>query len=217
MGPLALRFLAMAGADRILEVDPHAGQSAGFLSDFGIEYTPIPASPAIYEYLAGQMGDDPDVVIVSPDSGRAKLNRRYAEYFDRPRAIIDKLRSGANKTEVMALIGEVAGKRCFVIDDMIDTAGTAVEGAEALMNAGALEVNLIATHGVLSDPAIERLVRAQNAGIVGHIAVTDSLRLPAHTPAGLIDQISVAPLVGDAIQAIYHGESVSQRFQGYAR
>ena len=217
IGPIAMRLLVAAGADRLLEVDPHAGQSAGFLRDFRTEYTAIPAAPAICEYLAPLINDDPDVVIVSPDSGRAKLNRHYAQYFDRPRAIVDKLRSGANKAEVMAVIGEVAGKRCFVIDDMIDTAGTIVEGAGALMKLGATEVNVVATHGILSDPAIERLINAKAAGTIARIAVTDSLRLPAKTPAGLIDTIGIAPLVGDAISAIYHDQSVSERFAGYAR
>jgi ribose-phosphate pyrophosphokinase len=214
MGPLSLRFLAMVGADRILEVDPHAGQSAGFLADFTTEYTAIPAHPAIQDYLRQLIddGDPDDVVIVSPDSGRAKLNRRYAARFDKPRAIIDKMRTGANRAEVMAIIGQVAGMRCFVIDDMIDTAGTIVEGAEALMRQGAKEVTVVATHGVLSDPATERLLHAKSSGVIARVAVTDTLKLPGHMPPEEIDVISVAPLVGEAIRNIYHNESVSAIF-----
>ena len=105
-------------------------------------------------------GDPDDIVIVSPDSGRAKLNRRYAAHFDKQRAIIDKMRTGANRAEVMAIIGQVAGMRCVIIDDMIDTGGTIVEGAEALMGQGAKEVIIVATHGILSGPATERLLSA---------------------------------------------------------
>lgn len=215
MGPLTMRFLAEAGADRILEIDPHAGQSAGFLKDFSVEYTPIPARPAIQEYMAHiiEAGDPDDVVIVSPDSGRAKLNRHYAAHFDKPRAIVDKMRTGANQAEVMAIIGEVAGRRCFVIDDMIDTGGTVIEGARALKDKGASEVHILATHGILSNPAIERLAHAKADGILARIAVTDTLKLPDDTPDGLIDVISVAPLTGEAIRKIYLGKSVSAMFQ----
>lgn len=215
MGPLAMRILEAAGADRIIEVDPHAGQSAGFLEDVHTEYTAIPSYPAIQEYIQQNFitGEDDSVCIVSPDSGRAKLNRRYAEYFNRPRAIVDKIRTGANKAEVMTIIGEVAGMRCIMIDDMIDTAGTIVEGATALKKRGAEDVTLLATHGIFSGPAIERLARAKQDGIVGRIAVTDTLRLPDGTPEGLIDIIPVAPLVGTAIQRIFNDQSVSSSYK----
>jgi ribose-phosphate pyrophosphokinase len=214
MGPLVMRFLAEAGANRILEVDPHAGQSAGFLKDFSTEYTAIPAHPAIQQYLEKIMavGDPDDIVIVSPDSGRAKLNRRYAAHFDKQRAIIDKMRTGANRAEVMAIIGQVAGMRCVIIDDMIDTGGTIVEGAEALMGQGAKEVIIVATHGILSGPATERLLSAKRNATISRIAVSDTLRLPHGLTSEPVDVISVAPLVGEAIRSIYHGESVSANF-----
>lgn len=215
MGPLTMRFLAEAGADRILEVDPHAGQSAGFLGSFAVEYTPIPSYPAIQEYISNNFirpeGDN--VCIVSPDSGRAKLNRRYAEYFNRPRAIVDKIRTGTNKAEVMEIVGQVANMHCIMIDDMIDTGGTIVEGATALKNFGAEDVTIIATHGIFSGPAIERLAKAKEAGIIGTIAVTDTLQLPARTPDGLIDTISVAPLVGEAIRNVFYDQSVSNGYE----
>lgn len=216
MGPLAMRILESAGANRIIEVDPHAGQSAGFLRDVTTEYTSIPSYPAIQEYIRENIleAQSPhEVVIVSPDSGRAKLNRRYAEYFQKPRAIVDKIRTGTNRAEVMTVIGQVAGMRCVMIDDMIDTAGTIVEGAQALRNLGAEEVTIIATHGIFSDPAMERLAHAKAEGIVSRIAVSDTLRLPADTPNGLIDTISVAPLVGNAIRKVFNDESVSGMFR----
>lgn len=214
MGPLAIRILEAAGANRIIEVDPHAGQSAGFLQDVATEYTPIPSYPAIQEYIAENFiaGKDDKVCIVSPDSGRAKLNRRYAEYFNRPRAIVDKIRTGANKAEVMEVVGRVANMRCIMIDDMIDTAGTIIEGATALKKLGAEDVSIIATHGIFSGPAIERLTRAKEAGIIGTIAVTDTLKLPVNTPNGLIDTISVAPLVGAAIRNVFYDQSVSNGY-----
>lgn len=216
MGPLAMRILESAGANRIIEVDPHAGQSAGFLQNVATEYTSIPSHPAIQGYIRENIlgVDSPhDVVIVSPDSGRAKLNRRYAEYFQKPRAIVDKVRTGTNHAEVMTVIGQVAGMRCIMIDDMIDTAGTIVEGAKALRNLGAEEVNIIATHGIFSHPAIDRLTRAKAEGIVSRIAVSDTLNLPTDTPEGLVDTISVAPLVGDAIRKVFNDESVSGMFR----
>ncbi len=215
MGPIGMRLLEMAGANRIIEVDPHAGQSAGFLSDVATEYTAIPSHPAINTYIEDAILTDgrDDVVIVSPDSGRAKLNRRYAQHFDLPRAIVDKVRTGANKAEVSEVVGIVEGKRCIVIDDMVDTAGTLVQGAEALMNLGATEVNFVATHGVLSDPAIERLANARERGVLARIAVTDTLRLPTQTPDSLIDVITVAPLVGDAMRKVFEDESVSAMFR----
>lgn len=216
MGPIAMRLLEAAGANRIIEVDPHAGQSAGFLQSVTTEYTAIPSYPAIQEYIQQEILDpygDDNVVVVSPDSGRAKLNRRYANHFNLPRAIVDKIRTGANTAEASEIVGVVEDKRCVVIDDMVDTAGTLVQGARALMDRGAREVNFLATHGVLSNPAIERLARARDEGVLARIAVTDTLRLPADTPAGLIDVITVAPLVGDAMQKVFHEESVSGMFR----
>ncbi len=216
MGPIVMRLLEAAGANRIIEVDPHAGQSAGFLEDVKTEYTPIPSHPVIQDYIQREILDpygSEDVVIVSPDSGRAKLNRRYAHHFGLPRAIVDKARIGTNQVEASEVVGDVRDKRCIVIDDMADTAGTVVQGAEALMKLGAKEVNFIATHGILSDPAIERLVTARRNGILAHIAVTDTLLLPPYTPDGLIDVISVAPLIGDALRKVFNEESVSELFR----
>ena len=113
----------------------------------------------------------------------------------------------------MTVIGEVAGMHCIIIDDMIDTGGTIVEGAGALKKLGAKSVTIIATHGILSGPAIERLSTAKRDSVIGTIAVTDTLRLPKNTPEGLIDVISVAPLVATAIRNIFQEKSVSGGYQ----
>ncbi|NCU37594.1 ribose-phosphate pyrophosphokinase [Candidatus Saccharibacteria bacterium] len=217
MGPLTMRILESAGANRMIEVDPHAGQSAGFFEKPSTEYTPIPSYPAIIRYLEPIMNEPgSDVVIVSPDSGRAKLNRHYAEHFDRLRAIVDKMRTGTNHVEVMDIIGKVAGTHCVMIDDMIDTAGTIIEGATALRKLGAETITIVATHGIFSEPAVERLWRARESQIIDKVAVTDTLALPSDMPEDLVDIISVAPLVGDAIHDIYHGKSVSSRYSQLA-
>lgn len=213
MGPLALRMLVMAGADRILEVDPHAGQSAGFLPDFQTEYTSIPAHHAIYQYLENGILDLSQLgnyTMTAPDSGRAKTLRKYADhYMGTEFAIVDKQRTGTNEVETHRVIGKVAGQHCILIDDMIDTGGTILKGAEVLRQRGASEVTIIATHGILSDPAIDRLSRAKERGIIARVAVTDTLRLRDGIPEGLIDTISVAPLVAEAIGGIFNDTSVS--------
>lgn len=214
MGPIVIRMLEMAGANRIIEVDPHSGQSAGFKKEPATEYTSIPSLPAIQEYIASRFlaqGEDA-VCIVAPDAGRAKLNRRYADNLDLPLAMVDKRRTGTNTAEVMDVVGDVSGKHCLMIDDMIDTGGTIVEGAHALKRLGASKVTILATHGIFSGPAVERLVAAKASGIVANIAVTDTLRQPEGTPEGLIDTISVAHLVGTAISKVFREKSVSSSY-----
>ena len=215
MGPLIMRALEEAGMNAMIEIDPHAGQSAGFFKNNETSYIPIPSSPVIQQYITDRFitGEDDKLCIVSPDAGRAKLNRRYADHFDRPLVIVDKNRTGANQTKVMRVIGSVAGLHCVMIDDMIDTGGTIIEGAQALKDQGAESVTVVATHGLFSGPAIERFVAAKESGVISNITVTDTLRLPKDTPEGLIEVISVASLVGDAIRRVFHGQSVSDMYQ----
>ena len=215
MGPVPMRTLESVGMKEMIEIDPHAGQSAGFFKDNKTLYDVIPSSPVIQKYITDHFmaSADDKLCIVSPDAGRAKLNRRYADHFDRPLVIVDKNRTGANETKVMRVVGSVAGLSCVMIDDMIDTGGTIIEGARALKELGAENVTVIATHGLFSGPAIERFMKAKEEGIVGNIVVTDTLRLPEDTPEGLIEVISVASLVGDAIRRVFHGESVSGMYQ----
>ncbi len=217
MGPLTMRMMVEAGASRIIEVDPHAGQSAGFLRDFSTEYTTIPSMPVIEDYIKtmlalGNTGIG-NACIVSPDAGRSKLSERYAGNLQLPMANIHKSRPDANTAKVMGVVGYVKGKSCYMIDDMIDTAGTIIEGSKALMENGAEDVTILATHGIFSEPAIERLVKAKAEGIVGRIAVTDTLKLPEGTPEGLVDAISVAPLVGGAIDHVFKDKSVSGSYR----
>lgn len=212
MGKAVIDFFSTAGANRIVEVDPHSGQSMGFFDGL---YDAVPAAPAIRGYMAQRMEDiNEDVVIVSPDAGRAKLNRHYAEYFDLSRAVVDKVRTGKNKAEVASVIGDVAGKACFMIDDMIDTGGTIVGAAAALRDLGATEVNVLATHGIFSGNAPERFEAAIKNGTIKSLAVTDTLKLPEGFDPKLVDTISIAHLVGEALRKIYNGESVSGYFNG---
>ncbi len=216
MGPLTMRFFAEAGADRIIEVDPHAGQSAGFLSNFNTDYIAVPSLPAVQDYIKTEIAhnDIADACIVAPDAGRAKLNERYADNLLLPLAIIHKRRIGANVvSKAIDVVGDVAGKHCFMIDDMVDTAGTIVNGAEKLRDLGASNVTILATHGIFSGPAIERLSLAKASGIIGDIAVTDTLRRPEDTPEGLVSTISVAPLVATAIRNVFYDQSVSNGYR----
>ena len=213
MGKLAMDFFHSAGANRILEVDPHAGQSMGFFNGL---YDTVPAAPAIRQYIQTRMQEiDGPVAIVSPDAGRAKLIRHYADALGNlPRAIVDKKRTDANQAEVATVIGDVEGMHCFMIDDMFDTGGTIIKGARALRELGAISVDILATHGIFSSPATEQLTRAHDSGIIDRIAVTDTLKLPAAMDPALIDQISITGLVARAIERIYNDESVSGYFNG---
>lgn len=214
MGPLVMRAFAAAGANRIIEIDPHSGQAAGFLPDFNIEYTAIPAHLVIDDYVRALYDDNTrdDFIMVSPDSGRSKMNRRYADRHKMGRAIVDKIRTGANEVETGTVVGNVDNKHCIMIDDMIDTGGTILQGARTLRSLGASGVSIIATHGVLSGRAIDNIIKAKEEGAIERIAVTDTLRLPHDTPEGLIDVISVVPLIRKAIKRVHNGESVSEAF-----
>lgn len=151
---------------------------------------------------------DQDAVVVSPDHGGVTRARALAEFLKAPIAIIDKRRPKANVAEVMNIIGDVKGKRCIMIDDMIDTAGTITLGAQALIDAGATEVYASCTHPVLSGPAIDRI---QNS-VLKEVVVTDSIQLPKEKQIGKIRQISVGPLIGDAIKRINENKPVSPLF-----
>jgi ribose-phosphate pyrophosphokinase len=202
---LVANMLAMAGATRILALDLHAAQIQGF---FDIPVDHLMGAPLIADYFLTR-GVDDDAVVVSPDHGGVTRARKLAEFLKAPLAIIDKRRPKANVAEVMNIIGDVKGKKCILIDDMIDTAGTITLGAQALMDAGATEVYASATHAVLSGPAIERISNSP----IKQLVVTDSIQL---APDKLIDkvvQISVGPLIGDAIKRIHENKPVSPLFE----
>lgn len=205
-GRLIVDLLCAAGADRIMSVDLHSGQLQGF---FDGPFDHLTAMPLLKKHIKTNFGKN--IVIVSPDAGRAKLNERYSRALNCEMAIIHKLRSTTvrNKSEAKHLIGEVEGKTCILIDDMIDTAGTICEAARLLKEKGAKAVYALATHGILSAPAYERL----NNSDFEKIILTDTLPVNAEK-SDKIEVLSVAPLIAEAIKAVSEGGSVSAIFDG---
>jgi ribose-phosphate pyrophosphokinase len=204
---LVVDILATAGADRILSVDLHSGQIQGF---FDGPFDHLTAMPVLVDYIKKNLGRD--IVIVSPDAGRVKTSERYTRQLGLDLAIVHKTRSKAkaNAVQAQAVIGEVKGRRCVIIDDMIDTAGTIVAAAEQLKRYGAAEVYVLATHGVLSDPAAERLA----AAAIDKIVVTDTLARPSQVKLDKLVVLSLATLMARAVEAIFHDTSVSSIFAG---
>lgn len=203
---LVVDILASAGADRIVSVDLHAGQIQGFFSGPFDHLTGMP----ILEAYVGKNFDLQNLVIVSPDAGRVKTAERFSSVLGCGMAIIHKQRSYVkhNQVEAKYLIGDVTGKQCIVIDDMIDTAGTMCAAATILQENGALDIYGMATHGVLSDPAIERIEQSAFKKVI----VTDTLPLPKKSKK--IEVLPISPLLARAIEAVYHGDSVSALFKG---
>ena len=201
---LVADMVEKAGADRAIMLDLHAAQIQGF---FDIPVDHLMGAPLLADYFLTQ-GLDKDAVVVSPDHGGVTRARKLAEFLKAPIAIIDKRRPRANVAEIMNIIGSVDGKRCILIDDMIDTAGTITLAAQALMDAGAIEVYASATHPVLSGPAIERIEKSP----IKQLVVTDSIQLPEEKQIDKLVQVSVGPLIGDAIKRIHENKPVSQLF-----
>jgi ribose-phosphate pyrophosphokinase len=204
---LVIDMLATAGADRIMSVDLHSGQAQGF---FNGPFDHLIAMPILLKYLQDNFKSK-DMVVVSPDAGRVKSAERYSSALGSGMAIIHKHRSKTthNSVEAKYLIGDVKGKTCVVVDDMIDTAGTLCAAADLLAKNGAKEIFGVATHGVLSDPAIERI----NSSAFSKIIVTDTLPIDVKR-SPKIKVLSIAPLIADAIGAVYSGGSVSALFGG---
>lgn len=204
---LVVDIFAAAGADRIMSVDLHSGQTQGF---FNGPFDHLIALPTMIKHIRNQFGHD-DMVIVSPDAGRAKVAERYSSALDCGMAIIHKHRSTEkhNTVEAKYLIGDVQGKTCIIMDDMIDTAGTVCAAADLLKDHGASIVYGVATHGVFSGPAMERIESSS------FTKVFTSNTLPMMGPvSSKVEIISVAPLIASAIKAVYEGESVSELFDG---
>jgi ribose-phosphate pyrophosphokinase len=206
---LVANLITQAGASRVLCVDLHAGQIQGF---FDLPVDHLYAGPLIAEYLLSEGLYDGNTVVVSPDVGGVARARALAEHLKSPIAIIAKRRPEPNTVEIMEIIGDVAGKVCVMIDDMIDTGGTIALGAEALMERGASAVHACCTHPILSGSAIECLKRSPLRSIV----VTDTIPLPEHKRLDKIKVLSVAPLLADAILRIHKDNSVSELFRHYA-
>ena len=202
---LVANLITAAGADRVLTMDLHAAQIQGY---FDIPLDHLQGGKILADYFNGKQIED--LVVVSPDLGSVTRSRKFANTLngDVPIAIIDKRRPKANVCEVMNIIGEVAGKNVILLDDMIDTAGTIVNAANALKEYGAKDVYACCTHGVLSGPAIERI---QNSAI-DELIVLDTIELPEEKKIDKIQIKTVAPLFGDAIKKIFSNESISMLF-----
>ncbi|WP_125771300.1 ribose-phosphate diphosphokinase [Companilactobacillus furfuricola] len=201
---LVANMLQRAGVNRVLALDLHAAQIQGF---FDIPVDHLMGAPLLADYFLSNHLEE-DAVVVSPDHGGVTRARKLAEFLKSPIAIIDKRRPRANVAEVMNIIGNVKGKRAIIIDDMIDTAGTITLASQALIDAGATEVYASCTHPILSGPAIERI----EASPIKKLIVTDSINLPQEKVIDRMVQVSVGPLIGDAIQRIHNNEPVSPLF-----
>ena len=197
-------LITTAGADRVLTMDLHAGQIQGF---FNIPVDHLYATPVLLEYIMKHGGSD--LVVVSPDAGGVERARAFAKRLQAQLAIIDKRREGPNNAQVMNIIGEVEGRNALLLDDMIDTAGTIVQGAQACADKGARMVWAGCTHPVLSGPALERL----QSSCLTEVVVTNTIPLNGkEQQCPKLRVLSVAPLLGEAITRIHEEESVSSLF-----
>ena len=204
---LVADLITTAGADRVLTMDLHVPQIQGF---FNIPVDHLLGAPVLSNYLKDRIGDNVDeYVAVSPDLGSVTRARTFATRLGCPLAIVDKRRQRANVSEVMNIIGDVRGKKVILIDDMVDTAGTLCNSAQALIDkGGATEVIACATHGVLSGPAIERL---QNS-CIKELILLDTIPLPPEKAIPKITLLPVAPLFAEAIERIYEDKPVSTMY-----
>ncbi len=194
-------LITVAGANRVLSVDLHAGQIQGFF-DFPLDH--ITAMPLLASYIVQK--NLKDVVVVSPDAGRVKVAKRFSDKLRVPMAIMHKRRPDKNVAEILHVIGEVEGKTAILIDDMVDTAGTMVEAADALKKHGALEIYACATHAILSGSAVERIKLSE----IKELVVTNTLPVPPEKKIDKITVLSIAPLLANTITAVFKEESVSE-------
>ncbi len=210
--PISARLMGdlfmVAGADRIASVDLHTGQVQGFVN---APFDSLTAIPLFEDYLSKRL--DGPITMVSPDSGGVKRATKFAHHLDAEVAFVYKRRRTDQRNQVQAewVVGDVAGRHCVIVDDIIDTAGTVVASADLLLERGALSVMVVATHGVLSGPAIDRLSKAPFREIV----ITNTLALrPEAARLKNLTVLSVAPIVSGTIDAIFNDESVSEIFKG---
>jgi ribose-phosphate pyrophosphokinase len=209
--PITAKLLAnmfeVAGAKRIISVDLHSGQIQGFF-DGPVDH--LTAMPVLVDWMANNLPED--LVVVSPDAGRVKVAERYANQLHADLAIVHKrrVRGAKNTVEAKEVVGEVAGRTCVLIDDMIDTAGTICAAAEQLVERGATAVYCAATHGVFSGPAIDRLKNS----VIEKVVITNTLPLPPEKRIEKIEVLSAAGIIADAIDAVFEDTSVSEIFDG---
>ena len=200
---LVADLIVAAGADRVLTMDLHAAQIQGF---FNIPVDHLLGVPILAPYFDERCKDQDDVVVVSPDLGSVTRARKFAERLNAPLAIIDKRRPKPNVSEVMNIIGDVKGKRAIIVDDLVDTDGTLCNGAKAVLEVGgATEVYACATHGVLSNPAIERI----EASVIKELVLLDTIALPEEKRIAKIKTVPVGPVFAEAIERIYAEKPVS--------
>jgi ribose-phosphate pyrophosphokinase len=200
-------LLSAAGAQRVVSVDLHTGQIQGFF-DYPVDH--LTAVPVIASYLAGNL--DGETVIVAPDAGGGKLARRYADRLGADIAFIDKRRPKGTHNVAVAteVVGEIDGRVCVIVDDMIDTAGTVVSAANLLIDRGATDVYIAATHGLLSGPAVDRLKN----GPIREVVVTNTVPISSEKRFDGLRVLSIAPLLARAIDAVFEDKSVSELFGG---
>jgi ribose-phosphate pyrophosphokinase len=202
---LTADLLTAAGVGRVVSVDLHAGQIQGF---FAQPFDHLYANSVFFDYLRPKFAAEPPV-FVSPDAGGVERTRAYAKRLNADLAIIDKRREKANVSEVMHIIGNVSGRDCIIVDDMIDTAGTLCNAADALVEAGARRVYAAATHAVLSGPAVKRIAASK----LEEVVITDTIPLSAAAiETGRFKVLTVAKLLGEAIKRIHNSDSVSSLF-----
>ncbi|UCD81740.1 MAG: ribose-phosphate pyrophosphokinase [Desulfobacterales bacterium] len=201
---LVADMLTVAGADRIITMDLHAGQIQGF---FNIPVDNLFAAPVLIDYIRTNFRDD--MVIISPDAGGVERARAFAKRLNSDLAIIDKRRDAPNQAKAMAVIGDVTDKIAVILDDMVDTAGTLTEAADAIKNAGAREIHACCAHPVLSGPALDRI----NNSCLKSLVVTDTIPLTEQAAAcDKIKVLTISQLVGEAIIRSFRGDSVTSLF-----
>ena len=204
---LVADLLTAAGADRVLTMDLHAAQIQGY---FNIPVDHLLGMPILAKYFVQKgLSERDDVVVVSPDLGSVTRARKFADKLHAPIAIIDKRRPRPNVSEIMNIIGDIKGKTTILVDDMIDTAGTITNGANALMKMGAKEVYACCTHAVLSGPAIERI----DESCIKELIMLNTICLPEDKMLGKFKILSVAPVFAEAMKRIYEDISVSKLFE----
>ncbi|UOE19502.1 ribose-phosphate diphosphokinase [Thermobifida halotolerans] len=209
--PISARLITdlfkTAGADRLMAVDLHTDQIQGFF-DGPVDH--LFALPLLADYVAANV-DLSNATVVSPDSGRVRTADRWADRLGTPLAIVHKRRDPdvANEVRVHEVVGEVRGRTCVLVDDMIDTAGTIVKAADALFEQGAAKVIAAATHGVLSGPAVDRLCDSR----ISEVVITNSLPIPKDRQFDKLTQLSIAPMVARAVNEVFSDGSVTSLFE----
>lgn len=203
---LFANMIIVAGADRVMAMDLHSPQIQGF---FDVPFDHLYSSMVLIEHLS-KMDFIKNAIIMAPDIGGIKMARAYARRLDLDLAVIDKRREKANKSEVMNIIGDIEGKNVILLDDLVDTAGTLINAADAALDKGATNVYAAAAHPVLSGDSVERLKKSA----IKKLIVTDTIPLPENGNSDILEVVSVAEIFGKAIMAIHEERSISTLFDG---